>query len=194
MPARIHIVGASSSGTTTLGMALAARLGAAHLDTDSFFWEATDPLFTAKRPEAERVALMEAALAGAEAWVISGSLIGWGDVFVPRFDLVVFLHVPHEVRMARLMARERERYGAAIEPGGAMHAAHLEFLAWAHDGVRECPRLQRFVQEDDVVFVDAADLPDRVAVEIVELRAAVREIRLVHDVVAVTHFLELLPA
>ena len=131
MSARIHIVGASSSGTTTLGTALAARLGAAHLDTDSFFWEATDPPFTTKRPEAERVAMMEAEVAGEPSWVISGSLIGWGDVFVPRFDLVVFLHVPHEVRMARLMARERERYGAAIEPGGAMHAAHLEFLAWA---------------------------------------------------------------
>lgn len=131
MAARIHIVGASSSGTTTLGAALAARLGGAHLDTDNFFWEATDPPFTAKRPEAQRVALMEAALDGASSWVISGSLIGWGDVFVPRFDLVAFLHVPHEVRMARLMARERARYGPEIEPGGAMHAQHLEFLAWA---------------------------------------------------------------
>ena len=131
MAARIHIVGASSSGTTTLGAGLAKRLAVTHLDTDDFFWEATEPPFTTKRPEAERVALMEAALAGAQSWVISGSLIGWGDVFVPRFDLVAFLHVPHEVRMARLMARERARYGAAIEPGGAMHAAHLEFRAWA---------------------------------------------------------------
>ncbi len=131
MSQRIHIVGASSSGTTTLGAALAERLAVPHLDTDSYFWEATDPPFTTKRPEAQRVALMEAALADAPSWVISGSLIGWGDVFTPGFDLVVFLHVPQEVRMGRLMARERERYGAAIEPGGAMHAAHLEFLAWA---------------------------------------------------------------
>ena len=29
-----------------------------------------------------------------------------------------------------------------------------DFLAWAHNGVRECPRLQRYVQEDDVVFAD----------------------------------------
>ena len=29
------------------------------------------------------------------------------------------------------MARERERYGDAIEPGGAMHAHHLEFVEWA---------------------------------------------------------------
>jgi ketosteroid isomerase-like protein len=29
-----------------------------------------------------------------------------------------------------------------------------DFLAWAHNGVRECPRIQRFVQEGDVVFAD----------------------------------------
>ena len=128
---RIHVLGASSSGTTTLGAALAERLDAAHLDTDRFFWEATDPPFTAKRPEAERIALMEAEMAGRPDWIISGSMMGWGEVFSPRLDLAVFLHVPAPVRLERLMARERERYGAAIEPGGAMHAQHLEFIQWA---------------------------------------------------------------
>lgn len=129
--ARIHIVGASSSGTTTLGAALAERLACLHLDTDTFFWEATDPPFTTKRPVDERIVLMEAQIAGRRSWVISGSLTSWGDVFIPRFDLVVFLHVPPEVRLERLMRRERERYGAAIEPGGAMHEAHLAFIEWA---------------------------------------------------------------
>ena len=69
MPARIYIVGASSSGTTTLGAALAERLDARHLDTDSFFWEATDPPFTTKRPVEERLALMEAAMAAGFAVV-----------------------------------------------------------------------------------------------------------------------------
>jgi adenylate kinase family enzyme len=125
---RIHVLGASSSGTTTLGAALAERLGAAHLDTDRFFWEATDPPFTTKRPEAERIALMEARMAGRPAWIISGSMMGWGEVFIPRLDLAVFLHVPSQVRLERLMARERARYGAAIAPGGPMHAQHLEFM------------------------------------------------------------------
>lgn len=128
---RIHVVGASSSGTTTLGAALAQRLAVPHLDTDSFFWEATDPPFTTKRPEAQRVAMMEAAMAGQPGWTLSGSMMGWGEVFIPRLDLAVFLHVPPDVRLARLKAREQARYGSAIEPGGAMHAAHLEFLEWA---------------------------------------------------------------
>lgn len=129
--ARIHVVGASSSGTTTLGGALSERLACLHMDTDTFFWEATDPPFTTKRPVDERIALMEAQMAGRRSWVISGSLMAWGEVFIPRFDLVVFLHVPPQVRLERLLRRERERYGAAIEPGGAMHEAHLAFVEWA---------------------------------------------------------------
>lgn len=34
------------------------------------------------------------------------------------------------------------------------HAGMLEFLAWAHDGVRECPRVQHYLQSDDTVFAD----------------------------------------
>jgi adenylate kinase family enzyme len=131
MTHRLHIVGASSSGTTTLGAALAERIGGAHLDTDDFFWEATDPPFNTDRPVENRVALMTAALAPHDGWVISGSLMSWGDGFIPRFDRVIFLHVPQEVRMARLIERERARYGARIEPGGRMHDQHRAFVAWA---------------------------------------------------------------
>ena len=50
---------------------------------------------------------------------------------VPRFTLAVFLHLDAEVRMARLIERERARYGTRIQPGGALHAAHVAFVAWA---------------------------------------------------------------
>jgi hypothetical protein len=42
---RIHIFGASGSGTTTLGAAIADRYGYAHLDVDQYFWMPTDPPF-----------------------------------------------------------------------------------------------------------------------------------------------------
>ncbi|WP_338243634.1 nuclear transport factor 2 family protein [Aurantiacibacter hainanensis] len=34
------------------------------------------------------------------------------------------------------------------------HAGMLEFLAWAHDGVRECPRVQHYLQDENTVFAD----------------------------------------
>jgi adenylate kinase family enzyme len=129
---RVHILGASGSGTTTLGAALAARLGCAHLDTDDFFWLPTEPKFLEIRPVEERTALLANALDGARKWVLSGSLCGWGDVFIPRFELVVFIYLPPEVRMARLARREVERYGAeGIAPGGGHHAKYEAFMAWA---------------------------------------------------------------
>jgi len=128
----VHILGASGSGTTTLGAALAERLGCAHLDTDDFFWLPTEPKFLEIRPIEERVARLVSALDAANSWVLSGSLCGWGDVFIPRFELVVFIYIPPDVRLARLAQREADRYGAdAIAPGGAHHAKYETFTTWA---------------------------------------------------------------
>ena len=128
----IHVFGASGSGTSSLAAALAARHGHRHLDTDDFYWMPTDPPFQAVRPRAERLTRLEAALERWPTWVLSGSLCGWGDPLIPRFDLVVFLWVPTDVRMARLRAREQQRYGAeAIAPGGSLHRGHVEFMSWA---------------------------------------------------------------
>jgi len=132
LPDRIHIVGASGSGTTSLAAELATRYGHRHLDTDDFFWLRTDPPYREQRPREERLASLRAALHEAERWALSGSLCGWGDPLIPEFELVVFLFVPAPVRLARLRAREVGRYGQhAIAPGGALHGAHVEFLEWA---------------------------------------------------------------
>jgi adenylate kinase family enzyme len=126
---RIHLVGASGSGTTTLGRALAQTLSIPHFDTDSYFWVPTDPPFQTIRAVPDRHALLGPDLAR-DAWVLSGSLCGWGDVYIPRFERVVFLAVPIDVRLERVKARERERYGARIAPGGPLHEKSLAFLAW----------------------------------------------------------------
>jgi hypothetical protein len=106
-------------------------MGVAHLDTDDFYWMPTDPPFTSMRPLDHRLSLLEAELSGQTSWVLSGSLISWGEALVPRFDLVVFLYLRPDVRLERLLARERQRYGADIDPGGRMYEHHKEFIAWA---------------------------------------------------------------
>ena len=128
---RIHITGASGSGTTTLGLALCERLGVRHFDTDDYYWLATDPPFVEPVPMPERLEALVADLEAAHAWVLSGSLF-WGDALIPRFDLVVFLLVPTGVRLARLRRREEQAFGReALEPGGRMHENHTAFLEWA---------------------------------------------------------------
>ena len=128
---RIHILGASGSGTTTLGRAVAARLPCPHFDTDDYFWVPTDPPYTHRRARTERAQLLMNDLTAQEAWVVSGSLCGWGDVAIPLFELVVFLWVPQAVRMARLRHREHARFGERILPGGDMYETSQALLAWA---------------------------------------------------------------
>ena len=70
---RIHITGASGSGTTTLGAAIAGRWGHRHLDTDDFYWEPTWPPFRQSRAEHDRQQLLAAALDESPRWVLSGS-------------------------------------------------------------------------------------------------------------------------
>ncbi|MBO6560655.1 MAG: hypothetical protein JJ959_08965 [Nisaea sp.] len=132
LPQRVHVLGASGSGTSTFGRAWAERFGHLHLDTDDFYWLPTEPRFLEKRPMPERLRLLTEAVDAAERWVLTGSLVSWGEPLVERFDLVVFVYTPFDLRMDRLIAREEERYGAeALQPGGAHYDAHMAFIEWA---------------------------------------------------------------
>jgi len=128
---RIHIVGASGSGTTTLAEAICRKLNYEHIDTDDYFWEPTDLPFQKKREVGERKKLLKDKLCSSEKWVLSGSLCGWGDEFIPYFDLVIYLWIPQDIRINRLIERERGRYGKEIQEGGALYETHLEFVDWA---------------------------------------------------------------
>jgi adenylate kinase family enzyme len=133
---RIHLTGASGTGTSTLGMALAARLRCAQVESDAALWELTDPPFTRLRARADRQSWLRGQLppegsAEDRCWVLSGSMVGWGEALIPRLTLVVFLTLEPEARMARIRAREAARYGSRIAPGGDMAENSAAFLAWA---------------------------------------------------------------
>lgn len=128
---RLHILGASGSGTSTLGAEVARLLSVPHVDADAIFWLPTDPPFEASRPLSDRLVLLRAQLAPAGGWVFSGSAGNWAKSVEPLYTLIVYLSLDRELRMERLRAREKLRYGPRIEPEGDMAATNREFLAWA---------------------------------------------------------------
>jgi hypothetical protein len=72
------------------------------------------------------------------SWILSGSLDPWGNPVTGLLDLVVFLLVPTEIRLARLRDREARR--------GWQHGETDDFLEWAahyDDGTREGRNLPR---------------------------------------------------
>jgi adenylate kinase family enzyme len=118
---KVHITGASGSGTTTLGQALAQALSSRHLDADHYYWLPTTPPYQQKRVQADRLALLHADMQSAPGVVVSGSVVGWGQEIEDAFDLIVFLYLPATLRIERLRQREIASYGV-VNP---------EFLAWA---------------------------------------------------------------
>jgi adenylate kinase family enzyme len=144
---RIHIMGASGSGVTTLGRALADHLALPHHDSDDYFWLPTVPPYRTQRAVAERLRLMQDVFLPRADWVLSGSLAGWGDELIPLFDIVVFVQTARDLRLQRLRAREAAHFGAdAVAPGGWRHDETESFVEWAshyEDGSREGRNLAR---------------------------------------------------
>jgi AAA domain len=122
---RLLITGASGAGTTTLGRALAERWSVPHAEVDDYFWVPTSPPYTEKRPVDERLSLMHSVFVPRDSWILSGSLMGWGDSLIANLDAVVFLSVDPSIRMERLERRETVRDGEVNE------AARREFFDWA---------------------------------------------------------------
>jgi adenylate kinase family enzyme len=116
---RIHIMGASGAGVTTLGRALADAAAFPHHDADDYFWLPTTPPYRKMRERDDRLRLIREIFLERSDWVLSGSIVGWGDSIAKWFDLVLYVQVPTEIRLKRLRDREARHFGTeAVSPGG----------------------------------------------------------------------------
>lgn len=99
----MHVVGPSGSGKTTLARAIAARLGATHVELDAFFHGPGWTPVPSFRQDVARA--LEA-----EAWVVDGN---YGsrvrDLVWPRAEALVWLDLPRRVVFPSLLARTLRR-------------------------------------------------------------------------------------
>lgn len=88
-------------------------------------------------------------LSDSDTWILSDSIVNWADPLVSFFDLVVFVYVPQEIRIDRLMKREYKRYGDKARQGGERYEASQAFLQWAASydaGTKNGPSLAKHEQ------------------------------------------------
>lgn len=128
---KIHLLGPSCSGTTTLGKLIAKEYKIPWYDSDDIFWIKTDPPFTQKRELNERIRTLQEIFKNNNSFVLSGSALKWGDSIKNSLDIVIYKYVEQDIRIQRLLARERQRYGNRIDPGNDMYQIHKEFVEWA---------------------------------------------------------------
>jgi adenylate kinase family enzyme len=101
------IASASGNGKTTLGRAVAARLGVRFVELDALVH---GPNWT-ETPDAELRALLLPILAE-DGWVIDGNYTGKiGTLVLDAADTIVWLDLPTHVWLLRLIRRTRRRIG-----------------------------------------------------------------------------------
>ncbi|MTI32371.1 AAA family ATPase [Xanthovirga aplysinae] len=128
---KIIVFGASGSGTTTLSQSLAQKLNWIHLDTDEYYWAKTETPFQTKIPLEIRNENLKKDFESYNSIIVSGSLVSWGEYWNNVFDLGVFLHLPQDIRMERLIKREQKRYGENLITDIQIKTNSNAFLAWA---------------------------------------------------------------
>lgn len=105
-PRRVSVLAtASGSGKTTLAAAIAALIGAPHVELDALHH---GPDWSEPTPEAFRAVV--APIVAQDAWVIDGSYMSkLADLVLARAELVVWLDLPMRIWLPRLVRRTAER-------------------------------------------------------------------------------------
>jgi len=128
----VLILGASGTGTTTLGRLLGETPDYFFSDSDHYYWEPTNPPFEKPRSRDERIQLLEELVHTRSKFIVSGSICGWGDILIPHLKTVLFLEAPTELRIERIIQREELRYSKENIMTGSIHHEKLQaFLDWS---------------------------------------------------------------
>ena len=98
---RIHIIGGSASGKTTLARKIGTRLGIPFYDLDEVGYEGG---FGAKRPRDVRISDLES-ITIQPTWVTEGGSVLWTEMLLQTADTIVWLDLPWRIRRWRIITR-----------------------------------------------------------------------------------------
>ena len=101
---RVNVVGTSSSGKSTLAIALAERLSFPYIELDALHW---GPNWAEAPSEVMRERVRSAI--GGETWVVEGNYSAVRDLVWARADTVVWLDLPLPTILARYATRTVRR-------------------------------------------------------------------------------------
>ena len=103
-PRRVHVIGTSGSGKTTVAGAIADKLGIRHIELDAIHWQ---PGWT-ELPDEEFMERVSEAIQG-DAWTIDGNYRTVRHLIWERVDTIVWLDMPFIPVLLRMLWRTTRR-------------------------------------------------------------------------------------
>ena len=132
---KIILCGLNGAGKSTVGKALARRLGFPFLDIEDYYFPdgSGDYKYRSSRTREEVSALLLRDLFRLENVVLASVKGDYGSEVEALFTHAVYLEVPRETRLARVRARAYGQFGERIGPGGDLYDREKRFFRMVRD-------------------------------------------------------------
>ncbi len=126
----IVVCGMNGCGKSTLGRALAEKLGFYFIDIEDLYFPKTDASYEYASPrtkeECER--LLADMIQEHENFVFCAVKGDYGEDVVSRYRYAIFLEVPKEIRLQRVWDRSHQKFGERMLEGGDLYEKERVFL------------------------------------------------------------------
>ena len=129
----IIVCGLNGCGKSTLGRALAARLGYHFIDNEDLYFPKTDPdyPFSSPRSDSEVGKLLIDEVTEHGNFVFAAVRGDNGREILEYYRYAVLIDVPREIRLQRIRNRSYQRFGDRMLPGGDLFEQEEKFFRFA---------------------------------------------------------------
>lgn len=126
----IQICGLNGCGKSTVGKALAQRLGFHFIDNENLYFQRTaeNEPYRNERPRHEVERLLMEEVRQHENFVFAAVKGDYGAAILPMYDYVVYLQAPGDARAWRVRNRSFLKFGERMMPGGDLHEKEEAFF------------------------------------------------------------------
>lgn len=147
---RIQIIGGPGTGKTTLAGMLAGFFDLPLIEGDKFLWADSD--FTVRRPEKKITRMLSDAINEHPHFVFDGQPDEYAPEIKVEPEVLLFLKVPEDIRMERLIKREQQRFGGRIEEGGDLYEDSRDFIEWASTYAQPTDKVGTYLSYHEKIF------------------------------------------
>ena len=125
--------GLNGCGKSTLGRALAQKIGFHFIDNEELFFtrNAADEPYQNPRSRAEVEKLLMEEVRKHGDFVLAAVKGDYGSAILPLYRYAVLIEVPKEIRLRRVRDRSFQKFGGRMKPGGDLYESEEAFFQTA---------------------------------------------------------------
>lgn len=129
----IQVCGLNGCGKSTLGRALAQKIGFHFIDNEELFFtrNAADEPYQNPRSRAEVEKLLMEEVCRHGDFVFAAVKGDYGSAILPLYRYAVLIEVPKEIRLRRVRDRSFQKFGGRMKPGGDLYESEEVFFQTA---------------------------------------------------------------